>query len=629
MKKTLFLALAATCMLTVARADDFTDFGEDYGMWKGDFAAGDIDNDGDQDLIFSGEENGREKGGILLNDGNGNFTPQEGDRIFKLGQAGNIQFGDIDGDGDLDIIFTGWGSGSTADSRGIALNDGNGVYTLANQTQYPILQANKITSCGFADFNVDGLLDYYFFGNYVRTNVVDDEFLITGNCVIYFQLADGSFVADANAFPTHRFNEPEVTIVDFDNDGYPDIWVNAANDANECDNDTQTGESLRFSALFKNDGFGQFTEFNFGANGLTYDKSNGTSSWADVDGDGYMDLLHNGDGYLCSGETSDRPNRVYKNLNGIGLQEKFMMEVARVGHFGNGTTWVDWNGDGKLDFISGGWDESVGRQVTYLYLGVDPVNFTFSKGDLGSVPGVSEQGYRIADLNDDRKPDLLQNGFGSIGRRVTGWVKNTTSPAMATLEAPTSLNVAEDPDDDTRTIFSWGIPASLQGKPGITYNLSLRNVTTGKWFYNPMAVVGGDKNGWRKIGGRSGNVYANKEYSLYELPDGVYEWTVQAIDGSYFGGAFASTETFIIGTTGVKTVNVYRPEVFLSAGNLLKVVGVQGVEQTLKVYNVSGILLNTTSFISNTELKMPNAGIYIVELSNKDGDSHKTKIVVQ
>ncbi len=633
MKKFLFFALAAACTLSIARADEFKDFGEDYGMWKGAFAVGDIDDNGTLDVIFSGEENGMEKGGVFLNDGNGNFTPQAGDRLVKLGLSGNIEFGDINGDGHLDIIFCGWGSGSTSESKGIALNDGNGNFTLADSNLYPILGASKVTSCGFADFNMDGLLDYYFFGNYVRTEIEGEEDLITGNCVIYFQNPDGSFTADTEAFPVYRFNEPNVTIVDFDNDGYPDIWVNAGNEANECDNETQTGDSQRFSALFKNDGFGKFSMFNFGNLDISFQKSNGSSSWADVDGDGFMDLLHSGDGYLCTGETDDRLNRVYKNLNGGGLEEKYMAEVARSGHFGKVTAWVDWNGDGKLDFITGGWDYTAkggdGDQVTYIYLGQDSDDFTFTRSTLGGdIPGVSEQTYVVADLNNDRKPDFLECGYGSIDRRVTGWVRNTTSPGVTQLEAPINAKMSTDPNDDTRTIFSWEAPESLKGKPGITWNLSLKNTTTGKWFYNPMAVIGGNNDGWRKVSGMPGNVYANTEYSLYELPAGEYEWTVQAIDGSYLGGKFADTQKFTISTSGVNSVDGYQPAVYVS-DNVLKIVGEQGALQTVNIYSVSGALINNTVFTSNINMEMPVAGVYIVEVLNQNGGSYKTKVAVK
>jgi hypothetical protein len=80
----------------------FVDFNTE--IWKGILAAGDIDGDGDLDVIISGDAPGdKEAGAILINDGAGNFTPQIGSRVITAGRSGNIHLGDIDGDGDLTI----------------------------------------------------------------------------------------------------------------------------------------------------------------------------------------------------------------------------------------------------------------------------------------------------------------------------------------------------------------------------------------------------------------------------------------------------------------------------------------------------------------------------------------------
>ncbi|MDR2804285.1 MAG: FG-GAP-like repeat-containing protein, partial [Dysgonamonadaceae bacterium] len=561
--KRLFTLVVFALALTSLQAQ-FIDFGISYDIQKGDFAVADIDNDGDLDVVFSGENNGgAERGAILINDGAGNYTVQTGNRAIKIGKSGNIQFGDIDGDGDLDIIFAGWGvSNITPRSVGIALNDGHGVYTLAEEAKYPYNKAATVTSCGFADFNLDGLLDYYFFANGQE------------NCIIYFQQADGTFQASNQSFASYKFVEPEVTVVDFDKDHYPDIFITAFDDV----------AATRFSALFKNDGFGVFTQY-AGVN-IYRKKANGTASWGDFNGDGYLDLLLNGDGYLGSGEDNDGIIRIYKNENGASTSVAQTYEWYRQNGIGNGSAIVDWDNDGKLDFFIGGWNGT--KQQTALYVCNNNATFAFTKSPLSDsyFPGVSEQGYRVADLNGDNKVDLLicgySGGTGDFNRRIAGYVVNQSAQASTPPAAPTNLNAHVDTGDGVMITFSWNAPASESGKYGTTYNLSLKNRTTGKWFYHPMAVVGGDKNGWRQVGGRMGNVFTNTSYELYDLPEGIYEWTVQAINGAYLGGAFAETQTFQVGNVGIPSIYNYKPEVY-TLGKKLVVKGSAGDVQSLKI----------------------------------------------
>jgi len=588
----------------------FVDFGAEYGMWKGDFAVGDINDDGYYDIIFSGEEDNatnpwHENGAIMLNDGKGNFVPQEGDRIIRMGKSGNIQFGDINGDGYLDVIFAGWGYNNTV---GIALNDGHGVFTLADESLYPVNHAATVVSCGFADFNLDGLLDYYFFGNGV------------GNCIIYFQQPDGTFIPSTESFGSNNWVEPEVTVIDFDNDRYPDIYITChSNDLGH-----------KISALFKNDGFGKFNYFagaDIGSADINYYQANGTSSWGDINGDGFPDLLLNGD--QPNGADGDGHFRVYKNVNGVSLQLQQEYTFLRQGSVGNGSSLVDWDNDGKLDFFIGGWNGS--RQETSLYLGADPGAFSFTRSPLSDtyfLPGVSEEGYRLADLNNDGKVDLLFCGFGSIDRRVAGYILNQSPTASVPPAAPTNLNAKVDESDGVMVTFSWTAPASESGKQGTTYNLALKNTTTGKWFYNPMAVVGGEKNGWRKIAGRMGNVFYNKAFELYDLPEGNYEWTVQAINGAFIGGAFADIQKFTIGNpSNINKINVYKPAVS-TIGNKLEIKGDAGVNQSLTVYGISGITLASQTFSGNTEIELPS-GVYVIELVKADSAPFRTKILVK
>jgi hypothetical protein len=602
---TVFVFLGALLSLQA----QFVEFGTDYDIQRGDFAVADIDSDGDLDIIFSGENNGDpllEKGAILINEGSGNFTPQEGERVIRIGKSGNIHFGDIDGDGDLDVIFAGWHATNITHPAGIALNNGAGIYTLAAEELYPVNPAATVTSCGFADFNLDGLLDYYFFANG------------EGNCIIYFRQTAGNFEASTESFGNCSLVEPEVTVIDFDNDHYPDIFITA------YDNITAT----RFSALFKNDGFGAFTQY--AGVDIYRKKANGTASWGDLNGDGYPDLLLNGDGWLDSGEDSDGIVRIYKNENGTSTAVAQAYEFYRQNGIGNGSAIVDWDNDGDLDFFLGGWNGT--KQETALYLCDDPATFSFTKSPLSDTyfPGISEQGFRIADLDGDNKVDLLICGYSggtlNLNRRIAGYVLNQSTTASTPPAAPTNLNAVVDNSDGLMVTFSWNAPASEAGKSGTTYNLALKNTTTGKWLYNPMAVIGGEKDGWRKVAGRAGNVFYNTRYELYDLPAGNYEWTVQAINGAYLGGAFAGTQTFNITGAGINNATGYTPKVYTSGKNLV-IKGSAADLQSLKIYSVCGVSLVSTTFTGNKEIELPT-GVYLVELAKAGTAPFRTKALI-
>lgn len=636
MKKTLFLAAAAMFAWTVqAQWTDLTM--EGWNPDRGDFAVADIDGDGDMDIIFSATNQdvaGVENGAIWINNGKGEFTVQEGERVIKMGRSGNIDFGDIDGDGDLDVIFVGWGNGSSVDTRGIALNDGNGHFTLADKEKYPITNVEKATSCGFADFNCDGLLDYFVTANWTAIDGMDDTETWETHNIIYFQNADGTFTENPNCFPSasaYKFNESGVSIVDFNNDGAPDLWFNT----NDQTKSEANGESERLNVLFINDGTGMFTEFNLGsgigtaaATGLKFYKSNGTASWGDIDGDGYLDMLHNGDGKLGTGENNDQVWRLYKNGNGQSISMAFdfgMQQLGRQNSINNGSYIVDWDGDGVMDLITSGWSDGWGSiQRLDLWKGdSDNPMGGFTATTFGSgVPGFSEQGMRIADLDGDGKPDLLINGYSNTGEgRKVGWIRNTSSKAAEIPGAPQNLGIYQE---DGYVELSWEVPAGWNGKPGVTYNLSLYNKTTGKWMYNPMS----DENGKRKVAGRMGNVFTNKVYYLYDLPAGEYEWTVQAINGQYMGGEFAEKQTFTVGTSALGSVNAnLQPRFFVSDRNLT--VKAQAGDCNLKVYSISGALIKSLAFAGTITVELPEIGVYIAEVVNAQGIPYRSKVVIR
>ena len=82
------------------------------------------------------------KKAFSVND-NGSYSLQTTDNVIVTGQYADIKFGDIDGDGNLDVIY---GGNSTLEAgKGIALNDGTGIFT-----RTPLDVSAATSSCGFS-----------------------------------------------------------------------------------------------------------------------------------------------------------------------------------------------------------------------------------------------------------------------------------------------------------------------------------------------------------------------------------------------------------------------------------------------------------------------------------------------
>ena len=120
-------------------------------------------------------------------------------------------------------------------------------------------------------------------------------------------------------------------------------------------------------------------------------------------------------------------------------------------------------------------------------------------------------------------------------------------PTNAPPFAPT--NLVSQVGNGTVTLH-WGnasddiTPANL-----LTYNLRIGTNSLGTDTVSPLA---NPTTGWRKVvapGNRGHNFQCT-----YHLPPGTYYWSVQAVDGAFAGGAWATEQTFTITNAGVPLV---------------------------------------------------------------------------
>ena len=161
---------------------------------------GDIDNDGDLDIVFGGELHGSLKdwnvfdrtpscsasrclgaySGILLNDGKGNFFKRgfefeehRNSNGFSYEHVPNVSVADLDGDGDLDVIRMLVGNLYAGVAMTIEENIGNGQFKTVlvdewckgppSKEEWQKTEGGKFNcfAIGFklGDFNKDGLID--------------------------------------------------------------------------------------------------------------------------------------------------------------------------------------------------------------------------------------------------------------------------------------------------------------------------------------------------------------------------------------------------------------------------------------------------------------------------------------
>ncbi|WP_165232891.1 FG-GAP-like repeat-containing protein [Aquisphaera insulae] len=173
-------------------------------------SAGDVDGDGDQDLVISGAgPDGLTV--LLINDGKGAFAPP-----VKLAERGvSPSLGDVDNDGDLDLWL------GRAGQDQLLLNDGKGRFKPAADQPEPA--GEQLTACArLVDLDSDGDLDLMSLR--VKSGAVPGEASQAASpSRLFNNNANGKFADQAKALGLELPDWPGAAVVFDDFDGDRDI----------------------------------------------------------------------------------------------------------------------------------------------------------------------------------------------------------------------------------------------------------------------------------------------------------------------------------------------------------------------------------------------------------------------
>lgn len=402
-------------------------------VWQSDLDYGDIDNDGDLDVFLFGRFSAAASTELYINDGSGIFT-ESTSNTFKLAREGAVKFFDSDADDDLDLIFTGWASEGYVSE--LYLNDGSGLFTIVPGT---VFEGMAFSDIAIGDVDGDADLDV----------------LITGinnssepNSILYINDGRGEFsIATGMPFSGVGLGEGSVSFEDIDGDNDIDLLLTTVSSTN----------------LYLNDGTGGYT--------LVPDTPFETTFWRastkflDVENDGDADLI------LSTGRSFE-PSRTILYVNdGNGQFSEFSDDLF-IGIDISAIDAADIDNDGLTDVMITGQGDF--RLVSYLYKNTTCFNTWYKDqdsdgfGDINEVVELCEapDGYVAnSDDCDDSDPLLNPEATWYLDSDGDGYGNSDISVIQCNQPVGYVLN-AEDCDDDNADInpdLIWYADADMDG----------------------------------------------------------------------------------------------------------------------------------------------------------------------
>lgn len=465
----------------------------------------------------------------------------------------NPSWFDYDNDGYIDILI----GLDIGERTSLYRNNRNNTFSYVTSFNSPGFDI----PAGLVDFDLNGFLDVtggstsnvYFNNSGVSFTAAPSSNAglpkITGEWADFDNDADNDFLTRASNGYSIKIYRRDASVynelfgnsfrpcdgilkwIDYNNDGYPDIFATGKNQL----------DGKLYSTLYKNEGNGKFseqTQINLPV------LEGGSVNIADINSDGRMDIL-------LTGNKTDNSGTVVLCTNNGGINftthtiagfYSFQNRLAPV---------VDIDNDGLSDIlISANTSDTEGIVKIFRNNGNGTFSDLYIQNFTSSGPGLG-----IFDVNNDGNVDLVE-----------GWDKVFQNTVTSSNLPPNKITTASSALEGNGVRLNWSATDDKTPAAGLTYEL---RIGTGPGASNIMAAssIG---NGTRKLL-TTGNMGTSTSKFL-QLPKGTYYWSVQAIDNSFKGGAFSDEKSFTIvdvpaSNLTAKILNEYSLNLIWTKGN--------------------------------------------------------------
>jgi hypothetical protein len=428
----------------------------------------DIDGDNDQDLLITGAAAESSIATLYRNNGSGKFSKIQNASLEGV-YGSSVAFGDLDGDTDLDLLVTGRNSDGVPSTR-LYINDGKGNFTESANRYFDNVNFGSVA---FADIDGDTDLDVLIAGQNASSQSVTK---------LYANDGLGSFTEVTNT-PFAGVGFSSIAFADIDGDKDPDVLITGY---------TNTGAIAK---LYK-DSAGIYTE----VLGTPFENLSGNFiAFEDVDADDDLDLL-----ILGQRSSGQRITKMYLNDGtGIFIEEpNTPFEGLRFGSI----SFADVDGDNDQDVLLSG-QNNAGSTITKLYTNNGSGKFNLIAGT--SFEGMEYGATSFADIDNDGDKDLFIAGSG-IAKLYLNDGTGTFTTAKEALKGLSQSSLAFDDVDndgdldilmmgrDYLTFSTWLLLNDGNGDFGLNESTSFEGLAHGSMdiadlngdSYNDILITG-------------------------------------------------------------------------------------------------------------------------------------------